>query len=249
MYALIDSIGKVTGRTAYDPYGNITYQTGTQPIMAYAGLYKHAASDLYLATYRAYNPATARWLNRDPIKEAGGLNVYAYVGGDPISLTDASGLKVYIGQHPAFINSRYNPFQHTAIVLMPNDSSKFTNHHLFSASQGKVATLGGQAFGEGFGLFGRLTSEFNYSGDNYEKLSDLQEICPPDGQSDTEFIMTLISKAESYDNTRLYDPFPDPFGFTFNSNSYVSGILKASGVKPPNLKGIQPGYNQPLPLK
>ena len=40
VYALIDSQGKVAGRTAYDPYGNITHQTGTQPIMAYAGLYK-----------------------------------------------------------------------------------------------------------------------------------------------------------------------------------------------------------------
>ena len=82
VYVLIDSQGKVAGRTAYDPYGNITHQTGTQPIMAYAGLYKHNASDLYLATYRAYNSATARWLNRDPILEAGGLNVYAYVNGD-----------------------------------------------------------------------------------------------------------------------------------------------------------------------
>ena len=64
--------------------------------MAYAGLYKHNASDLYLATYRAYNSATARWLNRDPIKEAGGLNVYAYVEGNPINYTDPLGLDVYI---------------------------------------------------------------------------------------------------------------------------------------------------------
>ena len=97
MYALIDSQGKVAGRTAYDPYGNITYQTGTQPIMAYAGLYKHDASGLYLATYRAYNPATARWLNRDPIREAGGLNVYAYVNGDPVSKLDVNGLSPTVG--------------------------------------------------------------------------------------------------------------------------------------------------------
>ena len=83
---------KVAGRTAYDPYGNITYQTGTQPIMTYAGLYKHDASDLYLATFRAYSPATARWINRDPIREAGGLNIYAYVGGDPVSKLDPLGL-------------------------------------------------------------------------------------------------------------------------------------------------------------
>src|SRR5690554_1489755 len=60
--------------------------------MTYAGLYKHDASDLYLATYRAYNSATAHWLNRDPIREAGGLNVYAYVGGDPVNYIDPKGL-------------------------------------------------------------------------------------------------------------------------------------------------------------
>src|SRR5690554_3562532 len=92
VYALIDSQGNVVGRTAYDPYGNITYQTGTQPIMAYAGLYKHDASGLHLATYRAYNPATARWFNRDPIREAGGLNIYAYVEGDPVNFVDSLGL-------------------------------------------------------------------------------------------------------------------------------------------------------------
>ena len=97
VYALIDEQGKVAGRTAYDPYGNITYQTGMQPIMAYAGLYKHAASDLYLATYRAYNPATARWLNRDPIREAGGLNIYAYVNGDPVNFVDPLGLNATAG--------------------------------------------------------------------------------------------------------------------------------------------------------
>jgi uncharacterized protein RhaS with RHS repeats len=48
---------------------------------------------LYLATYRGYNPFTARWLNRDPIEENGGLNLYEYVGGDPIGYIDPDGLK------------------------------------------------------------------------------------------------------------------------------------------------------------
>ncbi|MFY9180085.1 MAG: RHS repeat-associated core domain-containing protein [Venatoribacter sp.] len=60
---MIDAQGKVAGRAAYDPYGNAIYQQGIQPIMAYAGLYKHAETELHLATYRAYDPTTARWLN------------------------------------------------------------------------------------------------------------------------------------------------------------------------------------------
>jgi uncharacterized protein RhaS with RHS repeats len=42
--------------------------------------------------HRAYDPTHARWLNRDPIGEAGGVNLYGYVGGDPTTLTDPSGL-------------------------------------------------------------------------------------------------------------------------------------------------------------
>ncbi len=44
-----------------------------------------------LALYRAYDPQTRRWLNRDPIGEAGGANLYGYVGGDPISRIDPLG--------------------------------------------------------------------------------------------------------------------------------------------------------------
>lgn len=58
----------------------------------YAGLYWHGLSGLYLATYRAYDPRAMRWLSRDPIEEAGGTNLYGYVGGNPISFVDPQGL-------------------------------------------------------------------------------------------------------------------------------------------------------------
>jgi RHS repeat-associated protein len=41
---------------------------------------------------RFYDPNTQRWLNRDPIQELGGLNLYAYVGNNPISGVDPLGL-------------------------------------------------------------------------------------------------------------------------------------------------------------
>jgi uncharacterized protein RhaS with RHS repeats len=46
---------------------------------------------LYLAKYRVYDPHTGRWLSRDPIEEAGGVNLYGYVGGNPVSRIDPSG--------------------------------------------------------------------------------------------------------------------------------------------------------------
>ena len=39
-----------------------------------------------------YNPETGRWMNRDPIGERGGLNLYGMVGNDIVNKVDASGL-------------------------------------------------------------------------------------------------------------------------------------------------------------
>jgi hypothetical protein len=38
-----------------------------------------------------YNPQIGRWLNRDPIEEKGGLNLYGLVGNDPIANFDQFG--------------------------------------------------------------------------------------------------------------------------------------------------------------
>jgi RHS repeat-associated protein len=51
----------------------------------------HAPSELYLTQYRIYDPRTGRWLSRDPIEEEGGINLYGYVGGNPVSYIDPNG--------------------------------------------------------------------------------------------------------------------------------------------------------------
>ncbi len=46
--------------------------------------------------YRFYNPETGRWLNRDPIGENGGPNLYGYVGNDPVNKVDPLGRKAMV---------------------------------------------------------------------------------------------------------------------------------------------------------
>jgi len=42
---------------------------------------------------RPYDPNLGRWIQRDPIGEKGGLNLYAYVENNPVSLVDPLGLE------------------------------------------------------------------------------------------------------------------------------------------------------------
>lgn len=89
--AVIDATGAVAGRLRYDPYGNIIRMSGTLPDFGYAGMFYHEASGLDLATYRAYDPHTGRWISRDPAREVGGINLYGYVGGSPVNRLDPTG--------------------------------------------------------------------------------------------------------------------------------------------------------------
>jgi RHS repeat-associated protein len=96
--SLASTTGSIVAQYAYDPYGNRSTLSGTVVSdVGYAGYFYHAASGLEFTLYRAYDPAHARWLNRDPIAEEGGLNLYAYVGGNPISRTDPLGLMCTAG--------------------------------------------------------------------------------------------------------------------------------------------------------
>jgi RHS repeat-associated protein len=82
----------------YDPYGNPTKTPATGPLtdFRYAGmLYPDGGSadgGLYLTQYRAYDPRAARWLSRDPLEEAAGTNLFAYVQGNPVTISDWQGL-------------------------------------------------------------------------------------------------------------------------------------------------------------
>ena len=61
---------------------------------------------MILCTHRWYDPTTGRWVTRDPIGMAGGMNLYEYCGGDPVNRVDINGLV----DSPSDIQQQNNPF-------------------------------------------------------------------------------------------------------------------------------------------
>ena len=91
---MTDATGAIRARYDYDPYGRVTKLSGDlEADSGFTGFYRHQASGLWLTLYRAYDANLGRWLSRDPISEDGGLNLYAYVAGNPINAVDLLGLE------------------------------------------------------------------------------------------------------------------------------------------------------------
>lgn len=88
----------IVAKAEYDPYGNFLSLSGPKAGVNcywFSGKPIHLASGKYDFLYRWYVPQLDRWPNQDPIGELGGLNLYGYVGNDPIQVTDPFGLAWY----------------------------------------------------------------------------------------------------------------------------------------------------------
>jgi RHS repeat-associated protein len=93
IHELTDSAGTLRARYDYDPYGQRTKLSGDLGTdFGFTGFYRHDATGLDLAVYRAYDTETGRWISRDPIEESGGINLFSYATNNPVTDLDALGL-------------------------------------------------------------------------------------------------------------------------------------------------------------
>lgn len=102
--ALLSSAGNLAAVYEYDPYGQLLRCEGTeakQNPFTFSTKYRDGESGLLYYGLRYYDPSLGRFLNRDPIEESGGSNLYAFTLNNPVTHFDRLGLET--GQLDAFV--------------------------------------------------------------------------------------------------------------------------------------------------
>jgi RHS repeat-associated protein len=112
---MVNGSQSVVASYRYDPFGNTISSSGA---LASANVYRFSSKELigalglYYYGYRFYDPNLQRWLNRDPLGELGGFNLYRFLGNCPPNYIDRDGLVDWPWPfNGCVVNNSTNPVQ------------------------------------------------------------------------------------------------------------------------------------------
>ena len=89
-----DEDGFLVAEYAYDAFGNIVGGSNQPDVsfpFRFSTKYYDEETYLYYYGYRYFSPNLGRWINRDPIKENGGINIYSFTKNNPLRFIDSLG--------------------------------------------------------------------------------------------------------------------------------------------------------------
>jgi RHS repeat-associated protein len=142
----VDASGNTLGSRTYRAFGQPYNATGTNPSKGFAGMLVHPASGLQLTPARVFNGTSGRWLSRDPLGEAAGVNLYAYVKNNPVMAIDPVGLaSTLITTFDTFFGLEYG--SHSALYIKSPGTEAFLYDPAGSYNPGNTRGEDGTFYG------------------------------------------------------------------------------------------------------
>lgn len=141
---------------------------------------------------------------------------------------------------------------HTLVRITPTNQAAYAQDprfQNFDEHGRRYATLGAGPAGP---FLDRLVSAPNRENDVEDHEAGIP-VPLPSGISEDAFIHRMLKADREYTDDLEYDFLPHPpiqyrgIGPSYNSNSYVAGLLRAVGVVPPQPPVTAPGYALPVP--
>ncbi|MCP4351614.1 MAG: hypothetical protein GY795_39620 [Desulfobacterales bacterium] len=135
--SLIDSSQIIASAYTYDTFGNLMSESGnlTQPFKFSTKRYDNNIGVSYYG-YRFYLSAFGRWMNRDPLGEKGGINLYRVVENNLINYLDPLGLSNTFEQQAFCPSNRNSPCRNTFPQCMRKCLNKMNSAWLVPISVG-----------------------------------------------------------------------------------------------------------------
>ena len=128
----VNTNGVVVARYDYDAFGRTVSMYGTMANefkYRFSTKYYDDETGFYYYGYRYYFPEWGRWLNRDPIEEEGGMNLYGFCGNDGVNSVD------YLGQNGAIAGAVCALHQYFATQSRYDGSSTDKFKHCWASCQ------------------------------------------------------------------------------------------------------------------
>ena len=139
----LDESGNTVASYTYDAFGNTISQSGpmseTFPFR-FSTKYFDSETGLYYYGYRYYIPILMRWLNRDPIEESGGVNLYAMCNNATLFKIDLLG-NIPVKFYTRVCNSEHNLSYKAKVVNRADDIAVTLSHNLPKANGKFIANF------------------------------------------------------------------------------------------------------------
>ena len=118
---IIAENGAVVWSARYTSFGEADILTNTiENNLRFPGQYFDSETGLHYNWHRFYDPSTGRYISADPIGLNGGMNLYAYVGGDPVNWVDPMGL-IYMDRTHDYTKGEKHKSDPNAITILVID--------------------------------------------------------------------------------------------------------------------------------